>query len=314
MSLSGSRNNKGGLMQVHTIYSMSNSPYQDWQADLLDWSFVRSGQPGNLIRLCSEDSHFPGRPHSRSRVGETLLTPNYAQIDWPYYRFWRCNIPVSPFKRKIDWPVMNKPGSLQYLFEHRAFDEDDTLIFLDPDMVFTKPWIPALERGTVCGQKWFGYTKSYCEQSSIHPELCPETQDDCIMYPYAINAGDLKGMLTDFEYFSREGYKKATRDHVGDNWMSDMPAFQTAMTKHDLVMEPYDNIGLCNNWENNNDPDAPILHYCQPALDHEGNQIWRKSGYVPWQLPPSPSLATNRVDREFLSLLDCKVRETQAAC
>ena len=294
-------------MQIYTIYSTSNSPYQDWQAELLDWSFVLSGQPGTLIRLCSNDTQFPGRPHSCSRVGETLLTPNYAQIDWPYYQSWGRNIPVSPFKRKIDWPVMNKPGSLRYLFEHRSFNDDDTLIFLDPDMVFTKPWIPELKRGKVCGQKWFGYAKSYCEQSSIHPELCPETQDDCIMYPYAIKAGDLKQMVADIDHFSREGYKKAALGNVDNKWMSDMPAFQTAMMKQGLEMDPHDNVGLCNNWENNNDPDASILHYCQPVHDHEGNQIWRKSRYVPWQLPPSPSLATNRVDREFLELLNCKV-------
>ena len=300
-------------MQLHTVYSISNSPYQDWQADLLDWSFVRSGQPGNLIRLCSEDSHFPGRPHSRSTVGETILTPNYAQLDWSYCRVWRWHIFAFPFRRKTEWPVMNKPGSLKYMFEHRDFDDEDILIFLDPDMVFTKPWIPALARGIVCGQKWFGYTKSYCERSSIHPELCPETQDECIMYPYAIKAGDLKGMLTDIKHFSREGYKKATRDNVSGNWMSDMPAFQTAMTKHELVMDPHDNVGLCNDWENNNDPNAPILHYCQPILDREGNQIWRKSGYEPWQPPPSPRHATNRVDREFLELLNCKVSETPGA-
>jgi hypothetical protein len=313
MAMKGSGNDEAGMMQIHTIYSMSNSPYQDWQADLLDWSFVRSGQPGSLIRLCSADSHFPERPHSRSTVGETLLTPNYAQFDWPYCRFWRFNIPIFPFRRKIEWPVMNKPGALKYLFENRVFDDEDTLIFLDPDMVFAKPWIPRLDRGNVCGQKWFGYTRSYCEQSSIHPEFCPETQDECIMYPYAIRAGDLKGVLTDIEHFSREGYKKATRDNVGGSWMSDMPAFQTAMTKHGLVMQPHENVGLCNNWENNDDPDAPILHYCQPMLDDQGNQFWRKWDYVPWEMPPCPSLATNRVDREVLHMLSLKVREAQAA-
>lgn len=298
-------------MQIHTIYSISNSPYQEWQADLLDWSFARSGQPGNLIRICSEDSHFRGRPHSRSKVGETIPTPNHAKLDWPHYRLWRCDIPVSMFKRKFEWPVMNKPASLKHLFEHRALDENDTLIFVDPDMVFTKPWVPVFERGTVCGQKWFGYTKAYCERSSIRPEFCPETQDDCIMYPYAIKAGDLKEMVSDIEYFSREGYRKATSGKVEGKWMSDMPAFQTAMIKHELKMEPQDNVGLCNNWQNKNDPDAPILHYCQPMLDAEGSHIWRKWEYVAWELPPDPSLATNRVDREVLHMLRLKVQEAQ---
>jgi hypothetical protein len=299
-------------MRVHTIYSMSNSPYQDWQGDLLDWSFVQSGQPGNLIRICSADTHFRGRPPSRSRVGRTLLTPNHALPDLPRHRPWRFGIPAGLFQRQTEWPVMNKPGSLKYLFEHCAFGENDTLIFLDPDMVFTKPWVPVFERGTVCGQKWFGYTKAYCESTSIHPEFCPETEDDCIMYPYAIKAGDLEELVSDIEHFSREGYRKAKSGNVEGSWMSDMPAFQTAMTKHALIMQPHDNVGLCNNWGNRDNADAPILHYCQPMLDAQGNHIWGKSKYVAWDTPPDPSLATNRVDREVLTMLRLKVREAQA--
>ena len=45
----------------YTIYSISNAPYQEWQADLLDYSFKKVKQPGTLIRLCSEDSKYPKR-------------------------------------------------------------------------------------------------------------------------------------------------------------------------------------------------------------------------------------------------------------
>jgi hypothetical protein len=296
-------------MNVFTIYSISNSPYQEWQAELLDWSFVQSGQPGQLIRLCSEDPYHRDRGHSFSEVAKTICTPDYSKIEWPFLRLWNWNIPISPFKKHVYWPVMNKPGSLKHLFEHFTFDEADTLIFLDPDMVFTKPWVPVFDQGTVFGQKWFDYSKSYCEQSSIHPELCPETDSDCVMYPFAIKAGDLRKMLPDIEYFALEGYKTALGNDVSSHWMSDMPAFQTAMTKHELVMESRDNIGLCNNWKNRNDPDAPILHYCQPMLDHMGNQFWWKWNYVPWEAPPCLKRATNRVDREVLEMLMRKVQE-----
>lgn len=207
---------------------------------------------------------------------------------------------------------MNKPGTLKHLFEHFTFQATDTLVFLDPDMVFSKPWTPVFDPGTVFGQKWIGYSKPYCERSSCHPELCPETDNDCVMYPFAIKAGDLKNMVTDIEHFALEGYKIALSNGVSGHWMSDMPAFQTAMTKHELVMYPHDNIGLCNNWENRNDPDAPILHYCQPMLDHNGNRIWWKWNYIPWETPPCLNRATNRVDREVLDMLRRKVREAQA--
>lgn len=269
-------------MKSHTyvIYSISNSPYQEWQAELLDYSFRKVKQPGTLIRLCSEDAKYPNRDIPISNAGLTISTPNYSQL--------------TP---EIDWPIMNKVGSLKYLFNENYFRDFDTLIFLDPDMIFIKPWDPEVTTGTACGQKWKGYARAYCQKTSIQPDLCPENENDCLMYPFAIKAGDMKVMVEDIEYFSTQGYLKCS------DWMADMSAFVIAMVKNGITMKTIDNIGLCNNWDNRNDEDAPIMHYCKPILDKVNREIWGKWAYKPWEIPPDHTLATNQVDRELLKIL-----------
>lgn len=264
----------------YIIYSISNSPYQEWQADLLDYSFKKVKQPGTLIRLCSEDAKFPKRETPISRAGITISTPNYSSL--------------TP---EIDWPIMNKIGSLSYLFKENYFRDEDTLIFLDPDMIFIKAWDPEVDRGTACGQKWKGYGRTYCQKTSIQPELCPAAEDECLMYPYAIKAGDMKMMVDDIEHFSAKGYMKC------NDWMADMSAFVIAMVKNGIATQTEENIGICNNWDNNNDENAPIMHYCKPILDKTNKEIWGKWVYRPWEMPPDYSQATNKVDKELLKML-----------
>ncbi len=267
-------------LNKYIIYSISNSPYQEWQADLLDYSFRKVKQPGTLIRLCSEDSKYPKRKVPLSKAGLTICTPNFSRLT-----------------SKIDWPVMNKPGSLKYILEKNIFHDEDTLIFLDPDMIFIKIWDPQVKMGRAYGQKWKGYSENYCQKTSVQPELCPANEDECLMYPFAITAGDMKNIVEDIEYFSRKGYLKC------HEWMADMSAFVAAMVKHKIRTETKENIGLCNNLDNNNDEAAPIMHYCQPIKDKFGKIIWGKWRYQPWKLPPDFSQATNNVDKEVLKML-----------
>ncbi len=273
-------NSKKIKSNKYIIYSISNSPYQEWQADLLDYSFIKVKQPGTLIRICSEDAKYPNRKPPLSKAGLTVNTPNFSKLT-----------------SNIDWPVMNKPGSLDYLFKNHSFNDEDTLLFLDPDMIFIKIWDPEVQMGSVYGQMWKGYSQAYCQKTSIQPELCPVNQKACIMYPFAIKAGDMQKAAGDIDCFSRKGYLKY------NDWMADMSAFVIAMVKHNIRIETQENIGLCNNWDNNNDSNAPIMHYCRPIKDKSGKIIWGKWRYQPWKQPPDYSQATNKADMEVLKML-----------
>lgn len=278
---------------LYVVYSIGNSGYQEWQGDLLDFSFVLSKQPGTLIRLVSDDSQDK-RKINKTKYGYTLITPDFSRVG-----------------DKV-WPVMNKPGSMKYLMdalspEWKTRNQNATFVFLDPDMIFTKPWDPRdkFTRGQVYGQKWKGYSRTYCEDTSIRTELCPDSEEDGpIMFPFAMKVGDFDNISDDISEFAKKGYLKKSQ------WMADMSAFVTAIEKAGYKNIQIDNLGLCNNWNNKDDESAPIVHFCQSIKNSSGKKIWSKHHYQRnytygdrFQDVPDPSEAVNRVDREVLQMI-----------
>ena len=273
----------GNVRNYVTIYSISNSPYQEWQADLLDYSFAKSGQPGSLVRLVSEDLDHVGREISLSSVGDTFSSPAYEGA-------------TGSFKYK----PMNKPGALGYFLNEtevgQKLDDTDVVILVDPDMIFTKEWTPDFDEGTVFGQKWKGYSRGYCKKTSKEDRFCPRTDNDALMYPFAIYVKDLRKIVKDYYEYSK--YYTQTRD-----WMQEMTALVLAMNKNGLKIETEENIGICNNWDNNNDEDAPLVHYCQTVKDKDGRELWGKHRHNMGDKVPDPSVAQNRVDRVVLETI-----------
>lgn len=118
------------------------------------------------------------------------------------------------------------------------------------------------------------------------------------MYPFAVKLSDIETLAPEIAQQAVSGYQQC-----GD-WMTDMTAFVIAAAMKGLNVSTIENLGLCSNWDNRDDKSAPLLHYCQPIRDPSGKEIWNKSSYTAWQPLPDPSLATNRVDREVLKLLN----------
>ena len=267
---------------IYVIYSISNSPYMEWQADLLDYSFKKSKQPGTLIRLCSDDEGHKNRKKSISKHGYTLFTPSYA-------------VP-APGKHCA---TLNKCFSIDFLMNKYKFGENSMIIFLDPDMIFVKPWNPynQFSKGTIYGQKWKGYGYEYCKKTSVDISNCPKTEDDTYMFPFAIMASDLKKISNEIATTSKSGFLKH------NDWMVDMTAFLTVPIKHNMKIKAINNIGLCGDWDNANDESAPIMHYCQPILNKKGDKIWYKQDYKANDDVADPNEATNAVGKNVLKML-----------
>jgi len=274
--------------KIYTIYSISNSPYQEWQAELVDYSFKKSGQPGTLIRLCSDDLGYMKKPKTISNAGYTLFTPSYAE--------------AAPGKHCA---TLNKCYSIDYLFKNHDIPDDAVLVFLDPDMIFIKPWDPRgkFSKGTIYGQKWKGYGKEYCRKTSVDMSKCPNSENEAYMFPFAIMAGDLKGISREIAETAKSGFLKH------NDWMVDMTGFLTIPIREGIKIETIENLGLCGDWNNADDPDAPIMHFCQPIKDKNGKKIWYKQDYKKWNKVPDHNLASNRVGREVLRVLGDLVRE-----
>lgn len=263
---------------MYVVYSMSNSPYQEWQARLLEFSLKEVGQPGTVIRCISEDPHYPTRVvPDFGNGGHTIVTEDFS-------RHARGYMPL------------NKAGSLKEVFKRLRLPPHAVVICVDPDMIFAKKWTPDVSSGSVVGQRWKGYSPQFCMATSdaSHHPLCPKNETDALMYPFAATAVDLQTLSDDYFEASR---------YPSEEWMVEMTALVVAVKKCGLETSTLENVGLCGDWPHADDVDAPILHYCQPVFDHHGREIWNKRKYKPFDEPPKPDKAENRVGREVLQAL-----------
>ena len=298
---------------LYIIYSMSNSPYQQWQAELLDFSAREVGQPGVIVRLCSLDGDFPNLEVRPSSSGYTFVTPSYAELgegSFPRLVLWLKRLFKQRIFGRYHFYCLNKSFAMKaFLESHPDLDSEAKLLWLDPDMVFNQPWEPPGEmvrRGHVAGQYWWGYDLEWCRKNSVSKDgsLCPAS-DKAIMFPFCISVGDMRRIVDTFSRFSKEIYRR-TRD-----WKSEMYALVMAMGAAGLQCHTVAALGICNNWPEGlpNDSIAPISHYTQPMNDGNRREVWNKRKYTPdtlsepWQRPPHPSSVTTLTDQRTLQVL-----------
>ncbi len=298
---------------LYVVYSMSNSPYQQWQGDLLDFSARAVDQPGVIVRMCSRETDYPDLVVKPSVSGYTFVTPSFAELGDSWFRTlvrWaRRRLGTTPFGR-YHFYCLNKPYAMKAFLEaHPDLDDEARLMWLDPDMVFNRPWNPTAEmvrRGQVCGQHWRAYDRSWCLTNAGNPlGVATAAIDSALMFPFCITVGDMRRINDSFCLFSREIYRR-TRD-----WKSEMYALVTAMASSGLQSHTIEALGTCNDWAEtlSNDPSAPISHYTQQMKDHRGDTIWDKRTYTPhtlitpWGRPPDPDRAATLTDRRTLEML-----------
>ena len=61
--------------------------------------------------------------------------------------------------------------------------------------------------------------------------------------------------------------------------MSDMTAFITAINQCRLQSISSTSLAICNNWDNSDNKNAYLAHYCQPMYGANGELIWDKRSY-----------------------------------
>lgn len=298
---------------LYVIYSMSNSPYQQWQADLLDFSVHEVGQPGVIVRLCSLEGGARDSAVKPSERGFTFVTPAYAEIGHaPLQRFvsWSKRLLKQRIHGRFHFYCLNKALAMKSFLESQPdLDDEAKLLWLDPDMVFNKPWNPPasmVRRGSAAGQYWWGYDRMWCKQSAgrMNEVLCP-LNEAAIMFPFCITIGDMRAIVASYSNFSAEIYRR-TRD-----WKSEMYGLVLAMNAGQLECRTIAALGTCNNWPNGlpDDSDAPVSHYTQVMKDRKGHEVWDKRKYTPltlstpWQRPPYPGQVSTLTDQRTLQMI-----------
>jgi hypothetical protein len=242
-----------------------------WQSDLLEYSWKRVEQEGVLIRLVATDDP------------KSLPAQKYAHCIAT--RLWD----IHPDTGDAYLPY-NKPASLlEWLFRDRP---EGTVLLLDPDCVFRKPVLQRVAAGFPASQAWVKFTMD--RPSAEHPfglgtgfsflnHHCARTDlgTEAVMIPTLIHTSDLRRICARWLELCgliRQNFRNAEGLPI---WEADMYAYLVACAEYGLQHKPM-SLGICTNWQPEDAPEAPIIHYCQPILNKAGQEIFTKHHYAPW--------------------------------
>jgi len=273
----------------HVFYSTSNSDYQNWQRDLLEYSFKKVNQPGKLWCYCSSNEHkvIPKTTHI-SKIETVVECPDYSKS-------------VDP---NISYCIANKFCSIKLWLEQNP-DLSGTVLLIDPDMIFTKKIDVTVEEGTVVGQLW---TDPGIEKHPVFQTYLPEEYKhellakNIFMYPFCITIKDLKKIIDDYIHYCTIIYKEEKR------WESEMYGLVIAAFLANLTIVGKD-LGCCNNWTEFRNKEFPIVHYPSIMYNSLNEKIWFKQDFTvnalnkPWTLASSCNQTTNRIEYQLLSCI-----------
>lgn len=263
----------------YIIVPTSKCLYQEWQLRLLKWSADKVNQKGKFIFLVSHDhNHFSESPKFNFPGVEIIDLPDWAK-EWDV--------------KNQDWwgGIPNKYESINWLCQNKKFNNQDKLLFLDPDMIFTSPVILFPKNNEVIGQEWnkFEPLKEY-----------PSGSIKSIMYPFAINFYTLKKIAKDYKQYCID-IRKATK-----RWESEMWGLHYALEKNNIKINPIEDLGRCVAWNNNDSLNkSNIIHFPSAIDSKEGERLFFKQEYT---FSPSQKIeinkARNLTDKILLSNVD----------
>ena len=183
-----------------------------WQSELLEYSWKRVDQPGELIRLVATDS-------------DTLPTHGYARaVRTPSAR-------VHPLTGD-DYAPYNKPASLlEWL---RTDQPHGTVLLVDPDCVFRAPIDREVSEGHPVAQRWVGLSHAEGDDGFglgprfaflRHHGVRPRIRAQLGMIPKLIHTKDLERITARWLELTALVRQEVTDRHGRPMWESDMFAY-----------------------------------------------------------------------------------------
>jgi hypothetical protein len=244
----------------YIVVGTSRCEYQAWQVKLLHWSLKKVNQKGKLVVLLSGDYGHRDETPDFSFLSDSIV------IDQPdYAHLWQT--------ANDDWwgGIPNKYRSVEWLCENNFFKDEDKLLFLDPDMVFTKAVDFDLEDDHIIGQDFIHYMPLKGWEDRDKDPLNAKG----IMYPFALKFKTLKKFYKKYTEYCEQIRKKEGR------WEAEMWGLDYAIKDSDIKVELIQDIGTCTAW---NDEGrriiGNILHYPNIIPDKEGNRLFFKQDHT----------------------------------
>ena len=238
----------------YLIVSTSKCKYQEWQIRLMNWSRKKVDQTGKFIVLLSED-----KAHENEETNfdfgsdvEVIHLPDWAGK-------WK--------EENDDWwgGIPNKFESFNWLADYYPFNDNDILLFLDPDMIFLEPVDFRPRKNEIIGQKWVGY-----RQLDSWPN-----QEKAFMYPFVLRYATLNKIKKEFREYC------ITIREQENVWESDMWALDFAAKDNDVKITYLDRFGVCTNWKSNDGKKhSAIVHFPNVIESQSGKKLFFKQDYT----------------------------------
>ena len=263
----------------YIVISSSKCDYQKWQLELLAWSAKKVKQTGKIIVLLSHD-------HNHQSENTLIEIPDVEIITLPdWAKEWEVE--------NDDWwgGIPNKYEAVKWLTQNKKLNPSDRLLFLDPDMIFTKPVDIQPGIDEVVGQKWQGFDPL--------PEY-PSSYNDSIMYPFVVRFSTLCKIADSYKEYCTEIRKKTAR------WEAEMWGLHYAFESNRIKITPVEDLGRCTLWNGNRtDNTSDIIHFPNPIVTAENEKIFFKQDYtVALDQNIEINKARNTTDKQLLTNID----------
>lgn len=264
----------------YSVICTDSHPKVHWQCELLEHTWRSVRQRGELLRLVGAEATEDLPRHEWTTVLRTRFTNVHPDTGDHY----------PPYNRLYSFQ--------QWLEEHNPVG---TVLILDPDYVFRAPVVGSVTPGNARAQLWVDCTRWDERSRFVKPlkDISTVTADNLqrVTWPALIHTEDLARLMPRWIELT-SAYRQLT-----GAWESDMVAFVVASAEIGIRYR-LENIAAWMNWPEEQVKGAPIVHYCQKVEDRDGNCLWWKHDYHPWQpIEASPQEARLDYCRDLLAIV-----------
>ncbi len=279
---------------IVTVFVTGNSAAEQWRAELLEHSWIATGQSGELVRLVASTADTPLPMHSVARVVRTMPYCPHPYINDDFYGH---NVPAA---------------LLEWLFRERV---DATLLVVEAESVLLEPVTQEVTAGEAIGNTWrnwprgdtgapFGLAKDfeklqdYCVNSKLKPPK--------VSFPVLIHSSELKKFAARWLELTTL-IRCEVQCPAGKIRDAHLIAYSIAAAEH-RVAHAARKLAVS---QNDRKVDRPLLSYRMPVESPKGEIVWDPEVYTPWS-EVDPAAAAAGAGRRFLAELQAYVvaRET----
>jgi hypothetical protein len=252
------------IVGLRIITSFEVGEYQNWQMELLYYSYQVCRQPGLFTVLASLKSgvQLPKFPDGIEVIPTRWVTKNVITGD--------------------RYPPYNKPASFCDYFSART-PQDEYLLLLDPDMVFVRAWSAPFDPPVPVAEDTGYMDPSSRVGKRIIARHCQKNKEAVqpIGFPILIHEHQLRWIVDRWHILTEE--MRQSKETVEDaTWICEMWAFSVAAAEAGVRF----NMGRKCTFSNDDlKPSHNLIHYTYPTKSRSGF-VWDKRKYHPWDKQP----------------------------